>query len=844
MSTKLVDNQNKQQQQQPNDQQQSSQKSLKSSTKSISSASTLTATRTSNIAVMTSGGDCQGMNSVLYGLLCRHLDQITKSMNNNNKKLDKNNGNNNLELYFIYNGFQGLIDGTSKTIVKANRKILQQFIYQAGTIINSSRCREFYQQDGRQKAAFNLLRLNIENLIVIGGDGSLTGANYLRREWSQYVREFIVQNQNNEHIDTGKISLNSQLNLIGIIGSIDNDFLGSEMTIGTDSALGRVIEAVDLLKTTAKSHSRAMVVEVMGRNCGYLAISAALCCCASYVFIPEYPHRSTEEWQRKLSTRITYERNNGQYYHIVIISEGACDNQGQPIRSIQVKDYLNKQCDIETRLIILGHLQRGGFTSAFDHLMSMATGFKAYDMIIEEKDNVNGELTKTAMILTLENGQLNQRPLPGCIDEMVRLNRTVREHNWPKVMEFRGPNFINTWENYRNLMSPPSSSSLKISINSKPPPTTAPETSWAIIICSKNFPLPSGINGIIFALVRYGYAQDIQVFGYKNGLEGLLQNNFYQFQWMDVSGIVSLSGTQILGSQIRSPSYQSIKINDKNIEKIIENLQKNRIKSLCFIGDHQAYQHVRTLNNYRKRFGYLQDLKFGYIPVSSVDSDDQNQNQNSNDNEIVWSKLGRDSMMNKVIRLISDLIYSTEGTFNQLFLLRINLDMISSATFVSPELFAIATGAITVHHPHPSLTNEKSKTLIKNQKSDTNKSDDQSIRSKAIEIRDSILNTNENKFVIIHYPLWSKIQSIYQTIIQPFQDRIRLNSIDMHLIQTPTQPSPFDRKLGVKLGMECARYFTNNNHDDTTKTTTTNNISTSLALMISTPFLNDAKVLK
>ncbi|OTF75890.1 phosphofructokinase, liver-like protein, partial [Euroglyphus maynei] len=246
----------------------------------------------SNIAVLTSGGDCQGMNSVLYGLICRHLDS-------NNIRT---------ELYFIYNGFQGLIDGT---IVKADKKILHHHIYQGGTIINSSRCREFYHQDGRRKAAYNLLRLNIENLIVIGGDGSLTGANYLRREWPQFVREFSDM-KNGEKRDS---MINGQLNLIGIIGSIDNDFIGSEMTIGTDSALSRVVESIDALKTTAKSHSRAMVVEVMGRNCGYLAISSALCTQASYVFIPEYPHRSNDEWQNKLFKRIQYERNNGQYYH-------------------------------------------------------------------------------------------------------------------------------------------------------------------------------------------------------------------------------------------------------------------------------------------------------------------------------------------------------------------------------------------------------------------------------------------------------------------------------------------------------------------------------------------------
>ncbi|KAH7640024.1 phosphofructokinase [Dermatophagoides farinae] len=787
----------------------SNDKSIKSTSNKSKRSST-----SSNIAVLTSGGDCQGMNSVLYGLTCHHIDTIMATNNSNDKT----------ELYLVYNGYQGLIDGSSRSIISANLKILHRHLYQGGTIINSSRCREFYHQDGRRKAAYNLLRLNIQNLIIIGGDGSLTGANHLRREWPQFVKELIDKGEFDSK------NSNSQLNLIGIIGSIDNDFFGSEMTIGTDSALARVVESIDALKTTAKSHSRAIVVEVMGRNCGYLAISTALATQASYVFIPEYPHRSTDEWQKKLAARLQYERNNGQYYHIVIIAEGACDNNGDSIKSNQIKDYLNKDCNIETRLIILGHLQRGGYTSAFDHLMSMSMGIKAYDMIrmkeveptaAEEKETADDKSSsygmKQAIILTLNNGQIQSKPLSYCIDEMAKLTRFVRERNWPKVMEYRGVNFINTWENYRNLMSPPSKSALSIFDRPKSSTSTSGYC-WAIMICSSNHnsPMP-GTNGILFALVRYGQAQNITVIGYRNGLEGLYGNDYQRFEWQDVADITSISGS-IIGSQSRSRK-STPRINDENIERIITNLQMNKIKFLCFVGDHQAFDHLQSLNEYRKRFDYLLDMKLCYIPVSAVDFDiDNDTNSNDNDSTIVWSKLGRDSMMNKTIRLICDLIYSTQGTYNQLFMIRINLDMLSSTTFIRSNEFAMAVGAAIIYPKDKS--NRMEPPLHP-----------ESIKTTAIELRESILQTNENKFVIIHYPLWSKIQSIFMSIIAPFSDRIRLNSIDMTAMQMPTHASPFDRKLGVKLGMECGRYFSNANFETT-------------PLMISTPFLYEARPIK
>ena len=150
------------------------------------------------------------------------------------------------------------------------RNIVSGIIHRGGTIIGSARCLDFRERPGRLQAAKNLIDKSITNLVVIGGDGSLTGANRFRQEWSSLVEELLTTDK----ITKEQSVTCAHLNIVGMVGSIDNDFCGTDMTIGTDSALHRIIEAVDAIKPTALSHQRTFIMEVMGRHCGYLALVA------------------------------------------------------------------------------------------------------------------------------------------------------------------------------------------------------------------------------------------------------------------------------------------------------------------------------------------------------------------------------------------------------------------------------------------------------------------------------------------------------------------------------------------------------------------------------------------
>ena len=164
--------------------------------------------------------------------------------------------------------------------------------------------------------------------------------------------------------------------IVGLVGSIDNDFSGTDMTIGADTALHRITEAVDAITSTAASHQRTFVVKVMGRNCGYLALMGALACGADWVLIPEAPP-DVENWEDMLVERLKAGRKAGRRDSIVILAEGACDRNGNHIGSSDVERVLEEKLGEEVRVTVLGHVQRGGHPSAFDRTLSTLMGHEA-----------------------------------------------------------------------------------------------------------------------------------------------------------------------------------------------------------------------------------------------------------------------------------------------------------------------------------------------------------------------------------------------------------------------------------------------------------------------------------
>lgn len=199
-----------------------------------------------------------------------------------------------------------------------------------------------------------MVKNGIDALIVIGGDGSLTGADLFREEWPSLIEELVT----NGSITAEQAERHRHLDICGMVGSIDNDMATTDVTIGAYSSLDRICELVDFIDATAQSHSRAFVVEVMGRHCGWLALMAGTATGADYIFIPEAAPDATQ-WAEKMTRVVKRHRSQGKRKTVVIVAEGAIDSDLNPITAKMVKDVLDG-IGLDTRISTLGHVQRGG----------------------------------------------------------------------------------------------------------------------------------------------------------------------------------------------------------------------------------------------------------------------------------------------------------------------------------------------------------------------------------------------------------------------------------------------------------------------------------------------------
>lgn len=326
------------------------------------------------MAVFSSGGDAQGMNAAIRGVVRAGM---VKGM----------------DVYAIQQGYQGLVDGDVKKMLWDD---VSGYLSWGGTAIGTARCHSFeHEYTARRKSVQNLVTRGIDRLVCIGGDGSLTGASVLRREWPDHVAGLLKDGL----ITAEQADQHQHLVIVGLVGSvrplssltlltpqIDNDMALTDSTIGADTALHRIVEALDAIMTTASSHSRSFVVEVMGRNCGYLALMSALATGADWVFIPERPVPA-ETWKERLVASVSRRRGFGTRHSTVIVAEGAVDSQGNKITANDIKNVIDKGAGLETRVTILGHIQRGGVPSAFDRLTATRLGVEAIEAVVDAARN-------------------------------------------------------------------------------------------------------------------------------------------------------------------------------------------------------------------------------------------------------------------------------------------------------------------------------------------------------------------------------------------------------------------------------------------------------------------------
>jgi 6-phosphofructokinase 1 len=297
------------------------------------------------IAVMTSGGDAPGMNAAIRAVV---RSAVARGQ----------------EAFGVRHGYVGLIDGLIKPL---GTRDVGEIMQHGGTILGSARCPEFKTEAGRSQALRSLRQNAIDGLVVIGGNGSQTGAHAL-----------------------------SQLGfpVVGVASTIDNDLYGSEITIGVDTALNIALEAIDRLKVTASSHQRAFLLEVMGRDCGYLALMAGIAGGAEAIVIPEV---ETDPDKLAAELRAAYER--GKPHALVVVAEGAKHNARELVRYFEEH---SERLGFELRATTLGHVQRGGTPGAFDRLLATRLGAAAVAQLADGNHGV---------LVGLNCGQITATPL-------------------------------------------------------------------------------------------------------------------------------------------------------------------------------------------------------------------------------------------------------------------------------------------------------------------------------------------------------------------------------------------------------------------------------------------------
>lgn len=300
------------------------------------------------IAVLTSGGDAPGMNAAVRAVVrtCAYHG---------------------VECVGVYRGYEGMIEGDFTTL---DARSVRGIINKGGTMLKSARSKEFRTKEGREKAYQNIIREGIEGLVVIGGDGSFTGALVFNQEYGFPV--------------------------MGIPGTIDNDIVGTSHTLGFDTALNTVVDAIDKIRDTASSHNRLFFIEVMGRDVGHIALNCGIAGGAEEILIPE-----EDLGLDRLVESLNKSKTSGKTSSIVVVAEG--DKIGKNI--FELKEYVDENMEgYDVRVSVLGHMQRGGAPSCFDRVLASRMGVKAVESLLDGESNYMVGLINSKMELTpLEN---------------------------------------------------------------------------------------------------------------------------------------------------------------------------------------------------------------------------------------------------------------------------------------------------------------------------------------------------------------------------------------------------------------------------------------------------------
>ncbi|TAQ86627.1 hypothetical protein B7494_g5041 [Chlorociboria aeruginascens] len=688
------------------------------------------------IAMMTSGGDSPGMNGAIRAVVRMAVEK-------------------GCEAYCIYEGYEGLVQG-GNLIKKMEWSDVRGWLSEGGTLIGTARCMAFYERPGRLKAAKNMVLHGIDALIICGGDGSLTGADKFRAEWPGLLQELVEQKE----LTAEQVQPFKHLNIVGLVGSIDNDMSGTDATIGCFSALGRICEMVDYIEATASSHSRAFVIEVMGRHCGWLALMAGVATGADFVFIPEKPR--ADNWREEMCTVVARHRKIGKRKTIVIIAEGAHDQHGNKISPSMVKDLLaDKQgLALDTRITTLGHVQRGGTACAYDRYLSTLQGVEAVNAVLDATPD-----TPTPFIAINEN-KITRKPLVQAVLDTKEVAIAIEARDFDKAMSLRDNEFSDFYNSYMTTTT--------TSLNDS---TRLPEHKrMRIAIIHVGAPA-GGVNAATRAAVAYCLTRGHEPIAIHNGFAGFARHHgdkplgaVRPFDWLEVDGWASKGGSEI-GMNRELPSESGMPL-------IAELFALYKIDGLFIIGGFEGFNALSQLRKAKDEYPSLR-IPMTLLPATI-----------SNNVPGTEYSIGSDTCLNELVRYCDTIKQSASASRRRVFVIETQ----GGRSGYIATLAGLSVGAVAVYTPEEGVSINMLAADINHLREVFEKDSGQSRAGRLILINEKASKVYNAKLIA---------DMIREEARDRFESR---DSIPGHVQQGGT-PSPMDRTRAVRLAIKCIEHL-------------------------------------
>ncbi|KAL2850468.1 phosphofructokinase-domain-containing protein [Aspergillus pseudodeflectus] len=685
------------------------------------------------IGVLTSGGDAPGMNGAVRAVvrMAIHSD---------------------CEAYAVFEGYEGLVNG-GDMIRQLHWEDVRGWLSRGGTLIGSARCMSFRERPGRLRAAKNMILRGIDALVVCGGDGSLTGADVFRSEWPGLLDELVKTGE----LTTEQIKPYTVLNIVGLVGSIDNDMSGTDATIGCYSSLTRICDAVDDVFDTAFSHQRGFVIEVMGRHCGWLALMAAISTGADWLFIPEMPPR--DGWEDDMCETITKNREErGKRRTIVIIAEGAQDHQLNKISSNKVKDILTERLGLDTRTTVLGHTQRGGPACAYDRWLSTLQGVEAVRAVLDMTPE------SPSPVITIRENKIMRTPLMDAVKATQEVTSHIKNRDFATAMTLRDSEFKEYHYAYLNTATPDH------------PKLALPENKrMRIAIVHVGAPA-GGMNQASRAAVAYCLTRGHTPIAIHNGFPGLIRHHadtpvssVREVRWVETDAWVNEGGSDI-GTNRGLPS--------EDMETTAECFKKYKFDALFVVGGFEAFTAVSQLRQAREKYDVFK------IPMVVLPATISNNVPGSE------YSLGSDTCLNALIEFCDCIRQSASSSRRRVFVIETQ----GGKSGYIATTAGLAVGAVAVYIPEEGID-------IKMLSRDIDFLRDNFARDKGANRAGKIIMRNECASSTY------TTQFIADMIKEEAKGRFESRAAVPGHFQQGGKPSPMDRIRALRMAIKCLMHL-------------------------------------